>query len=286
MKFIGNTEEFIELKTLETPTCTNFRKPQGSSLTVLWFLSENNEFIIDGKTHFFSKNQIVFFTEFHKVNAIKIGTTNYLRFSRSFYCVIDHDTEVSCKGLLFFGSSQLPIIQIPDEEAEHFKTLWKMFNIEMNLKDNLQIEMLQMMLKRYLILCTRLYKAQQQYPSKKNDSDIIREFNFLVEQHFKTIHTVAEYAELLNKSPKTISNIFSKFGSKSPLKYIQERIILEAKRLIFYTDKPIKEIGYVIGYEDIQTFSRFFKTQEGISPTLYKEKSNLGTIANSSGIDA
>lgn len=284
MKFTGSTKEFIELTTLETPICTIFREPEGSSLTILWFRSDHNEFVIDGKTYSFSKNQIIFLTEFHKVDTKQKGVTNYLRFNRSFYCVINHDIEVSCKGVLFFGSSQLPIIQIPDEEIEHFETLWKMFTIEMKLRDNLQISMLQMMLKRYLILCTRLYKKQQQFPIKKNDSDVVREFNFLVEQNFKTKHTVSEYANLLNKSPKTISNIFSKINSKSPLKYIQERIMLEARRLLYYTDKPIKEIAYEIGYDDIQTFSRFFKNQEGISPSEYKEKSNLGIIDNSSGI--
>ncbi|MFT4802476.1 MAG: AraC family transcriptional activator of pobA, partial [Flavobacteriaceae bacterium] len=265
MKFIGNTKEFIELTTLETPTYTIFREPEGSSLTILWFRTDHNEFIIDGKEYSFSKNQIIFLTEFHKVTAKKKGITNYLSFNRSFYCVIDHDTEVSCKGVLFFGSSQLPIIQIPNQEIEHFETLWKMFTIEMNSKDNLQFAMLQMMLKRYLILCTRLYKTQQQFPMEKMDSDIVRDFNFLVEQHFKTKHTVAEYADLLNKSPKTISNTFLKIDSKSPLKYIQERIMLEARRQLYYTNKPIKEIAYEIGYKDIQTFSRFFKVQEGIS---------------------
>ena len=154
----------------------------------------------------------------------------------------------------------------------------------MHSKDGLQIGMLQMMLKRYLILSTRLYKEQHQFSEIKKDNDIIREFNFLVEQNFKTKHTVIEYAELLNKSPKTISNIFSKINSKSPLKYIQERIMLEARRLLYYTDKPIKEIAYEIGYDDIQTFSRFFKTQEGVSPSEYKEKITLGTIANPLGI--
>ena len=280
MKITGNTKEFIELTALETATRTIFREPEGSSLTILWFRSDHNEFVIDGKTHFFSKNQILFLTEFHKVATKQKGETNYLRFNRPFYCVIDHDIEVSCKGILFFGSSQLPIIQIPEEEIEHFETLWKMFTIEMGLEDNLQIGMLQMMLKRYLILCTRLYKKQHQYPIKKNDSDVVREFNFLVEQNFKTKHTVTEYAALLNKSPKTISNTFSRINSKSPLKYIQERIMLEARRLLYYTDKPIKEIAYEIGYDEIQAFSRFFKNQEGISPSEYKEKSALGNIAN------
>jgi AraC family transcriptional activator of pobA len=284
MKFIGNTKEYIELTTLETPNCNIFRKPEGSSLTILWFRTDHNEFIIDGKEYSFSKNQIVFLTEFHQVTTCKKGKTNYLRFNRSFYCVIDHDTEVSCKGVLFFGSSQLPIIQIPNQEIEHFETLWKMFTIEMNSRDNLQFAMLQMMLKRYLILCTRLYKAKQKFPLEKKESDIVREFNFLVEQHFKTKHTVAQYADLLNKSPKTISNTFSKIDSKSPLKYIQERIMLEARRQLYYTNKSIKEIAYEIGYEDIQAFSRFFKVQEGISPKEYKEKRGLGIIANSSGI--
>ena len=272
MKFIGNTEEFLELSNSENFTFTNISEPTGNCLTVLWFRTDHNEFLIDGKTYLFSKNQIVFLTEFHKVIALKSGVTNGVKFNRSFYCVIDHDKEVGCKGVLFFGASQLPIIQIHDDEISHFETLWKMFTIEMELKDNLQIGMLQMMLKRYLILCTRLYKAQQKYPIKNSDSDIVREFNFLVEQHFKTKHSVTEYADLLNKSPKTISNIFLKLNSKSPLKYIQERIMLEARRLLYYTDKPIKEIGYEIGYEDIQTFSRFFRNHEGISPSEYKEK--------------
>ena len=285
MKFTGNTNEFIELAKLETSTNSILNETEMNSLTILWFRTDNNELIIDGLTHRFSKNQIIFLTEFHKVSILSNGTTNYLRFNRSFYCVIDNDTEISCKGILFFGSSQLPIIQIPDDEIDHFETLWKMFTIEMKTQDNLQMGMLQMMLKRYLILCTRLYKAQQLFPIEKNDTDLIREFNFLVEQHFKVKHTVTEYAYLLNKSPKTISNTFSKIGVKTPLQYIQARIMLEARRLLAYTPKPIKEIANDLGYDDIQTFSRFFKKQEGLSPTKYKENNTLGTIANSSGID-
>ena len=94
----------------------------------------------------------------------------------------------------------------------------------------------------------------------------------MVEKHFKTKHTVAEYAGILNKSPKTIYNIFSKLNSKSALQYIQERKMLEARRLLSYTDMRINEIAYEIGFDDIQTFSRFFKKQEGVSPSEFKKK--------------
>lgn len=258
MKFIGNTQEYLQLQTLEKENCDVFNDIIESSLTVLWFESDSNELIIDGQEYVFTKNQIIFLTEFHKVTVKSIDKIRYLRFNRSFYCVLDHDTEVGCKGILFFGASQLPVVKIPKEEIEQFETLWKMFNIEMLSKDNLQIDMLQMMLKRYLILCTRLFKLQAHYPNEKIKSDIVREFNFLVEQHFKTKHSVAEYAELLNKSSKTLSNIFSKISSKTPLQYIQERKMLEARRLLHYSELQIQEVAYEIGYDDIQTFSRFF----------------------------
>lgn len=100
--------------------------------------------------------------------------------------------------------------------------------------------------------------------------DIVREYNFLVEQHFKTRHTVAEYADLLNKSPKTLANLFGKFTQSTLLQFIQERRMLEARRLLRYTDKSVKEIANDLGFEDVQTFSRFFKTNEKTSPTAYR----------------
>jgi len=155
-----------------------------------------------------------------------------------------------------------------------------MFTLEMQSRDNMQKDMLQMMLKRYLILCTRIYKSKILYLPEDRDTDIVREFNFLVETHFKSLHSVAEYAKLLHKSPKTISNIFWKLNSKSPLQFIHERKMLEAKRLLIYTTKRIKEIAYEVGFDDIQTFSRFFKRNEGISPSKYKETRQLSKIAN------
>ncbi len=182
-----------------------------------------------------------FLTEFHTIKIISTKRIRFLRFNRPFYCVLDHDDEVSCKGVLFFGASQLPVITLPEEEIKKFEILWEMFSIEMESNDNLQIDMLQMMLKRYLILCTRLFKQQTQYPEDKKEVDIVRQFNFLVEQHFRSKHTVAEYSGLLNRSPKTLSNLFSKLGSKTPLQFIQDRIMLEARRLLRYSELQIQQ---------------------------------------------
>ncbi|GLR18989.1 AraC family transcriptional regulator [Portibacter lacus] len=273
MVYTGRTGEYFELRNINRENDYHLKEIKPDTLRMLWFTSPNSILIIDGIPYEFKENEIVFLTQFHNVEYGNVDAVKMLRFNRPFYCILDHDSEVGCKGVLYYGAAKLPIIQVSGVELEILNTVWKMSILEFEMKDNLQQEMLQMMLKRILILCTRIYMKQYEddlLSSKQHD--LIRDFNFLVETNFKTKHAVADYATLLHKSPKTISNVFKKNGEKSPLKFIQERIMLEARRLIFYTEKQISEIAYELGFSDIQSFSRFFKKHEDISPSEFREK--------------
>lgn len=246
-----------------------------NGLTIIWNDGGDALFNIDEVNYEIKNNQIFFLTELHSVRTSDFSSLRLIRFNRNFYCPIDHDADVGCKGMLFFGASKVPIVTIPDEEHEKFELLWQMFVIEMQSKDSLQAEMLQVMLKRLLILCTRLFKKQMHVLDMPvSRLNIIREYNFLVETFFKQHHDVAFYASQLNRSPKSISNYFASIGNVSPLQLIHDRIMLEAKRLLRHTDKPVKEIAYMLGYEDIQSFSRFFKSKESISPVDYRSRTN------------
>lgn len=273
MEYKGHTDEHLMLAEVTAANCHLLKEPAPEGQSLLWMTAGGNQLNIDGRDYTFQENEVVCLTQFHRLSVKKVSSLRMVRFNRSFFCVVDRDSEVGCKGILFFGASQLPVFSIPADELEKFDILWRMFSIEMQSRDSLQIEMLQMMLKRLLILSTRLYKAQKMAgtAAERIQMDLVREYNFLVEQHFKTKHTVAEYADMLHKSPKTISNLFSRLGTKTPLQLIQERKMLEARRQLRYTDLPVKEIAYELGYEDLQTFSRFFKAQEGMSPSEFRE---------------
>ena len=271
MKFIGNNSEYFEVVNITTDNCDILKTSKENELSLIWFDSDNNKLIIDTKEYLFNTNDIVCLTEFHKIKIEKISSLKLLRFNKPFYCILDHDSEVGCKGILYYGAFNLPIFQIPKEDIEILETVWKVLYMELESTDSLQLEMLQMMLKRILILCTRIYKTQINYESlDKVNIDVVRDFNFLVEKNFKELHSVVDYAGLLNKAPKTLSNLFKKLGNKTPLQFIQSRLLLEAHRLLKYTDKSISEIGYDLGFNDIQSFSRFFKNQEGVSPNDYR----------------
>ena len=271
MEYKGKTGEFFEVHTVTSRDYSEIKNRSEDRLVLLWFEKDNNILQIDSVNYTFNSNQIIFLTSFHQLKIISINSAKVLQFNKPFFCVVNHDSEVGCRGILFYGATNLPIIKVGAKELETLEAVWKMLCLEMQSKDELQLEMLQMMLKRILILCTRIYKEQGNYNKVEPvNSEVIRTFNYLVEEHFRTKHSVAEYAELLFKSPKTLSNLFKKLGDKSPLEYIQDRVLLESKRLLSYTNKGISEIAFEVGYEDVQSFSRFFKKKTSLSPSEFK----------------
>ena len=233
--------------------------------------------LIDGVPIPLQANQIITTTYFQHVSypnaALPISA---FLFNREFYCIADHDDEVSCNGILFFGTQDLPIITIPEAQQRKFDLLLEVIIEEFKTADNIQGDMLQMLLKRLIIICTRLAKEQLIVAElKDNQIDLIRQFNVLVDMHFRSKRKVKDYADLLHKSPKTLSNLFAIYNQKSPQQIIQERVVLEAKRQILFTDKQNQEIAYDLGFEDPAYFSRYFKKVAGFSPTEFRETQTL-----------
>lgn len=222
-------------------------------------------------------NQLVTVTYLQHISFEKsnLPLTAFL-FNREFYCIADHDSEVSCNGILFFGTQDLPLISIPVEQQQRFCLLYDIFIEEFSTPDKIQGDMLQMLLKRLIIMSTRLAKEQLIVKELNNDQiEVIRKFNFLVDIHYKTKRKVSDYAELLFKSPKTLSNLFSIYNQKSPQQIILDRLTLEAKRLIHFTDKQNQEIAYELGFNDPAHFSRFFKKMTQMTPSEYREDTAL-----------
>ena len=194
------------------------------------------------------------------------------QFNREFYCIVDHDAEVGCVGFLFYGIRHPMFIKLDEEDVGEIAHLEKVFSNELMLNDNFQGEMLRTLLKRVIIKTTRIAKLQsesyQQFPDEK--MDIVRKFSLLLEGSFKENHEVRFYASALNKSPKTLSNVFALLKQPAPSVLIRNRIVLEAKRYLHYTEKSAKEIAYELGFESSAHFSRFFKMYAGTNISAFR----------------
>lgn len=227
---------------------------------------------IDGEPFRLAPQEITSTTYLHRLEWSKdCPPLTVLTFNREFYCIQDHDHEVSCNGILFFGTQQTPVIQLDQEEARKFDLLYQVFVDEFEQRDDIQGEMLRMLLKRFIIKTTRLAREHSIYDEMDHGQvELIRKFNVLVDLHFREKKKVRDYAGMLFKSPKTLSNLFSNNNHKSPLAVIHERIVLEAKRLLLYTDKSAKEIAFELGYEEAASFHKLFKKGVGMTPQQFK----------------
>lgn len=276
LKYTDNTSNADFRLVIEEPAFDRkffTRDRESKLLTISWNRGKEQKIIIDEIEYTFPANSII---PLMVNQSFRFENPEYITswlFNREFYCIVDHDKEVSCSGFIFYGPTPVMFITLDEREQEKIDLLVRIFKDEFDTSDKVQGAMLRMLLVRLIITITRL--AKQQFTDETVDDDtkfsLYRNFNLLVENHYRKEHEVQFYAGKLNKSPKTLANVFALYGQKTPLQIIQERINLEARRLYYYTDKSTKEIASELGFEDASHFSRFFKKHFGVSPTDFKK---------------
>ncbi len=198
-----------------------------------------------------------------------------LNFHPDFFCIHKHHKQVACNGILFNDVYNPPLVIIDEPTAKEFEQLVSQMKVEIQKSGLAQYELLLSYLKIFLITASRLKSGQQ--PLAKDESDdskepfILQNLKNLIEAHFRTKHSASDYADLLNITPKALAKITKSHFNKTITNLISERIIIEAKRELYLTDKTVKEIAYDLGYEDEYYFSRFFKNNVDISPKFYRD---------------
>lgn len=98
-------------------------------------------------------------------------------------------------------------------------------------------------------------------------------FKKLVAEKYSTLKQVKDYAELLNISPLYLNEIVKEITGFPASYWISQEIILEAKRMLYYTTLDVKQVAYALGYEDHAYFSRFFKKHVGVTALTFRNTS-------------
>lgn len=198
-----------------------------------------------------------------------------LNFHPDFFCIHQHHKEVACHGVLFNNIYQPPFITLTDKDITTFLNIIEQMQIEMQNHALAQYELLISYLKIFLINGSRLRVDQNPAVSEEisglKEPFVLQGLKDAIEENFKIKHSPAEYADLLNISPKALAKITKNHFNKTLTNMIAERIVIEAKRELYLTSKPVKSIAYELGFNDEFYFSRFFKNNADVSPQLYRE---------------
>lgn len=241
----------------------------------VFYVPEGYELTVDFSHFKIEKPSLFFLTNQHLHVEKGAEESSLLYYNRDFYCIQIHDKEVACDGLLFHNVFEIPFVVLDEKENAVIKSLFQSIKQELEWKDSSAEEMIRTYLKQMIIHATRMWKRQNldndtvKIPG--HEMDIFRDFSRYLEIHFREKHNVADYAGLLHIVPKTLTHKFRNLNLESPNQLIINRILLEAKRLLLYTDKPVKEIAYDLGYEDPAYFNRLFTGKTGNTPANFRK---------------
>ena len=249
--------------------------------SLIWITRGNGKLKTDFAEYDFEQNALFAFSPYQPFVFLSNNITGIaIYFHSDFFCIHKHQTEVTCNGDLFNNIYQPPFILVDEKLQATFEALIEGIKTEMQNPGLAQYELLISYMKIFLIAAARLKTEQQPQTMQTlpgvKEPFILQNLKDSIEKDFKTKHSASQYASSLNISSNALARITKNHFNKTLTSLISERIIIEAKRELYLTNKPIKKIAYELGYDDEYYFSRFFKKNTDISPQTYRETVGFG----------
>ncbi len=269
--------EVVPLSTLTTDKRLHLINPHRTTFYHI-FLFKNCQpiHLVDFKPIQVKPNSILFIDRerVHQFDQLFSYEGEVLIFTDDFFCQNENDIKF-LKGSTLFNDLQdnclltftksifqklQNINQEIDEELQHFDS-------------NSSPTILKNLLQNFLLLAEREKRKDNNFQNEKNiDFEYTTLFKDLLEKNYKTKKNVGFYATQLAISERRLGQATNQFLGKLPKQMINERIILEAKRLLVYGNFSIKEIAYDLGFEEPTNFIKYFKKQTAQTPIEFREQ--------------
>lgn len=245
---------------------------------IIWFTSGYGKHFVDFKEYDVAGN-VMFFVAKNQVHYFD-GNTDYdgvlIHFNELFVAQSDSEVDFFLKCDLFNNSFQRLSCFMQSKGNDILDQLLALMKGELAQDNEFgRDELLRIYLKAFLIQVQRRKNEIEGITEKtpfvieQKRFKLIRFVN-LIDQNFTKGLAVSDYALHLNVSSRTLSDLTNQILGKTPSQMIQERIILEAQRLLSHSTLQINEIGYRLGFEDPSYFVRFFKKHAGTSPLEFR----------------
>lgn len=166
-----------------------------------------------------------------------------------------------------------PIIYLEQDDCKRIRNLFEMIDKEFKSESRFKMTKLGSLTDLLYINLAQLYEAKEKVQGNAKSNYLkVKKLQKLIDENFKIKKFPTEYAELMNLSIRHLNRICQETLNKSTGDLIFDRIILEAKRMLIYSDTMISFVAEELGYEDHSYFIRLFKKKTGMSPKEFQMK--------------
>ncbi len=175
------------------------------------------------------------------------------------------------EGRLFL---QQPV-SLNKQQFEQANQLMNLLNdkFKERVDDAFQLQIVYALMQAYAGLIAGYYcKGDDKEAKARRATQLARQFKALVAQNLIAHKNPSFYAGLMNVTEGYLNEVLKKVTGFSVSKLIMNEVMLEAKRLLFYSTQNVKQIAHTLGYQDHTYFSRIFKSNEGVSPLEFRSK--------------
>jgi AraC family transcriptional activator of pobA len=186
-------------------------------------------------------------------------------------------------GWLLTGATGRTIV-VPAEEQDRLEALILAIGAEgTRPSDTYSAELQRTLLSAVLLLLERWYDASRAERREADDADVQvhRRFTTRLEQDFARHHDATHYADALGMPRAALSRALVGLTGRTTKDLVLDRVMLEAARLLRFTDLGIGEVAYAVGFSDQLYFSRAFKRHFGVAPSAYRDRARGGDPAES-----
>ena len=236
---------------------------------IMWLQKGIADFMIDGDVFHLRSN--TFFVlpreRYHQFLPHEIVQGQVIRFSEDF---LDDFPR-----LLFSKFNYISEVKVEGTDEKAFELLYQLFKMEY-FSNPKNLHVLTNLLK------TIIYKLdnvkQQQFPDCQAchySVDLFDQFQLLLDKHIIHQRRVSFYADLLNITPRKLGETIKSLLNDTTEGVISQRLLIEAKRQLTYTNKSVTEIAYSLDFQDNSYFTKFFKKLTNTTPKEFRKRNNL-----------
>jgi len=222
--------------------------------------------IRDHSIHFITPGQV------HQIRRSPDSHGYILLFTPEFYTLGGNGSEHAALFPALRHGAPAPVLYPAPEERRLFLEVIRQIQEEFESDRPLREDMLRSYLNILLVHAQRLFEAAGgEIEAPPTAREMVRRLRDLIERHFSTEHAPSSYAGMLGVSLNHLNTTVKKALGRTIGDLVHERLVLEAKRLLYNTDLSVKEIAFGLNYDDPSYFTRFFKRHTGMAPLEFRE---------------